>query len=213
VPAGPQAAASRICATSSRSLAAGPQRIDANDVIITPVEGPCLLDRWGGYVWTVTYRLPFAAAGGGFMIQELYQQTSSGGNLHFWECWRVRAGDQEPADRADNWDDRYRNFNPNPELMAGSSGWKRHVGVIRFYPGPLPAQFGTESPTTHFYTTQQRPDGWTGAGTRHDCYSQWDDAPGHRHFAGLVAVAGNTEWRAGAVVNDSTPRPQIGPTP
>lgn len=210
---GPSPSAGRICASSRTPVTTGPRHVDREDVLIRSVEGPCLLDGQGGYLWTVTYALPFPADADGFMIQELYMQSSqtTGGGTHFWECWRVRGGQTAPADRINSYDDRYRFLNISS--AAGTAGWKRHVGVIRFYPGALPSQFGAEDPSTHFYTTDRRPDGWTGAGTRHDCYSQWDDRRGQRHFNGLVAYDGNDEIRAGDRVTDGHPRPQIAPTP
>jgi hypothetical protein len=216
-------ASQRICATAVPSQGSGPpQRLDAHDPIISTVAGPCLEDWAGGYFWYVTYALPFAAQASGFIIQELYQQGSGGSSEHFWECWRVRSGDQSPTGRTNTpsevspagapYDDRYRHLNvPGAQLAA--QGWYRHVGQARFYPGPLPPQFGAESAGVDSYITRQRPDGWTGAGTRHDCYAEWGRRSGGARYRGLVAVAGRDESRAGDTVSDSRPRPSFAPSP
>ena len=172
----------------------GPVRIDRADVLIRTARGPILHDH-GGYEWYVTFALPFAAEADGFMIQELWQESSGGASEHFWECWRVRSGDREPAERGDGYDDRYRNLNV-PGAAQPPSGWKRHAGVIRFYPGPLPPEFGADTGVS-FYVTWARPSSWTGAGTRHDCYSEWNTTAGVNRFVGY---AGGDEVRTGSPV-------------
>ena len=180
-----------------------PRRIDRHDVLISTVRGPTLHER-GGYEWYMTFSLPFAAESEGFIIQELYQESSAAaeGGDHFWECWRVRGGSRSPADRSDDYDDRYRNLNV-PGSPQPATGWKRHTGVARFYGGPLPSEFGADDPASNFFLTRTRPSVWTGAGTRHDCYSEWNTASGRN---GLVAYAGTEELRAGTSV---TFRPRI----
>ena len=99
----------------------------------------------------------------------------------------MRSGDQSPTGPTNTpsevspagapYDDRYRHLNV-PGTQRAAQGWNRHVGQARFYPGPLPPQFGTESPSVDSYITRQRPDGWTGAGTRHDCYAEWSRRSG-----------------------------------
>jgi len=185
-----------------------PVQIDREDVLITPVSGPSLTAA-GGYDWGVTYQLPFAAEADGFMIQELHMESSSatGGGTHFWECWRVRSGSRVPVDRGfGGFDDHYV-FGNVPGAAQPSSGWKRHAGVIRFYPGPLPSQFGPDNSGQHFYHSLTQPAGWTGRGTRHDAYSQWD-ATRHPALNGFVGYAGSTEVRAGDTV---TFRPRTTP--
>ena len=214
-------ASQRICATRVPS-SGPPQQIDAQDPIVGTVAGPCLEDWAGDYFWYVTYQLPFAASADGFIIQELYQQGSGGAAEHFWECWRVRANHRSPTTRGTTpddvsparapYDDRYRHGNV-PGAQQAAQGWFRHVGQARFYPGPLPPQFGTDNPTADFYFTRQRPDGWTGAGTRHDCYAEWGRRSGGARYRGLVAFAGRDEFRAGDTVNDSRPRPSFTPGP
>ena len=212
----------RICATIVPSTSTGPPtRLDPLDPVITTVAGPCLEDWAGGYFWYVTYMLPAPAQTGGFIIQELYQQGSGGSSEHFWECWRVRANEQQPPARTNvpshastgtaAYDDRYIHGNV-PGATQAAQGWYRHVGQARFYPGPLPPQFGTEDPTIHSYITRTRPAGWTGAGTRHDCYAEWGRRSGAR-YRGLVAYGGSFEYRAGDTVNDARPRPSFRPGP
>ena len=183
----------------------GPTRIEREDPIIQTVAGPTLTDH-GFYRWLVRYQLPFPAERDGWLIQELYQDSSSGANEHFWECWQVRSGERYPADPVEEngvwYDDRYVNGrggeSPNP------SGWHRHTGVIRFYPGPPPPQFPLTGGATSSVTWTQ-PSGWTGQGVRHDAYSEW--RPG---FNGFVAYAGTTELRRGDAV---TFRPRTTPGP
>lgn len=174
----------------------GPVRIDREDVIISTASGPTL-SAAGGYDWRVTYALPFAAEADGWMIQNLYMEGSGGTpGEHFWECWKVRSGNRAPEDRGeDAYDDRYV-FGNVPGALQAASGWKRHVGVIRFYPGPLPSQFGAETPGKNFYHTHEQPSGWTGKGTRHDAYSEWDTKR-QPPLNGFVGYAGTTELRRG----------------
>lgn len=169
-----------------------PVRIDRYDVIITPVTGPGL-KPFGEYDWGVTYQLPFAADANGWMIQELYMEASgAAAGTHFWECWKVRSGNQVPEDRGSSpYDDHYV-FGNVPGAAQPAVGWKRHVGVIRFYPGALPPEFGPEIAGQNFYSAHSTPTGWTGAGTRHDAYSEWD-----RRRNGFVGYAGSTEVREG----------------
>jgi hypothetical protein len=214
-------ASDRICGTVAPSTHTGPPtRLDPLDPVIGTVAGPCLDDWFGGYSWYVTYTLPQPAPSGGFLIQELYQQGSGGSSEHFWECWRIRSGEQDPPARTNTpagvtpsglYDDRYIHGNV-PGATHATSGWYRHVGQARFYPGPLPPEFGTESPGVHSYITRTRPAGWTGAGARHDCYAEWGRRTSGR-FRGLVAFAGTTEYRAGDRVTDAQPRPSFTPGP
>ena len=207
-----------ICATAVPAPAgAPPQAIAADEPLIHNVAGPCLTHWAGGYHWYVTYQLPHAATTRGHIIQELYQQGSGGSHEHFWEYWEVGANEREPAatDRTATqphvspagvlYDDRYVH-GVVPGASQAPQGWYRHVGVARFYPGALPPQFTGAS-----RQTWTRPDGWTGVGTRHDCYAEWDRRPGHPHRSGLVAHAGTQAYRAGDVVNDTQPRPRFTP--
>jgi hypothetical protein len=173
----------------------GPTRIEREDPLIQTVGGPTLTDR-GRYRWLVRYQLPFPAERDGWLIQELYQESSSGANEHFWECWQVRRGERYPEDPVQEdgvwYDDRYVSgrggSSPDP------SGWHRHTGVIRFYPGPIPPEFPLPGGATSSVTWSQ-PSGWSGQGMRHDAYSEW--RPGSN---GFVAYAGTTEIRRGDVV-------------
>ena len=77
--------------------------------------------------------------------------------------------------------------------------------MIRFYPGPLPSEFGPED-GSHFRKADTQPTGWTGDGMRHDAYAEW--RPG---LNGFVAYAGTRELRAGDHVT-FRPRTAGGPT-
>ena len=201
-----------ICATRVPAPAgAVPQAIAADAPIIHTVAGPCLTHWAGGYHWFVRYQLPFAAPTRGNIIQELYQQGSGGANEHFWEYWPIEANQREPlpAERVDTpawvtptgvpYDDRYVH-GVVPNAPQAAAGWHRHIGVARFYPGPLPPQFtGTNR------QTRDMPTGWTGTGTRHDCYAEWDRRPGRPRRLGLVAFGGTDAYRAGDPVTGFVP--------
>jgi hypothetical protein len=162
----------------------------------------------GGYFWYVNYALPAPATQSGFIIQELYQQGSGGSSEHFWECWRVRSGDQSPTNRTNTpsdvspagapYDDRYRHLNV-PGASQAASGWYRHVGQARFYPGPLPSQFGADSPGVDSYITRQRPDGWTGPAPATTATRSGAAAPAAR------ATAGSSPSPAGGNTGRGTP--------
>jgi hypothetical protein len=199
-----------ICATAVPAPAgAPPQAIAADEPLIHTVAGPCLTHWAGGYHWFVRYQLPHPAPTRGHIIQELHQQGSGGSSEHFWEYWEVAAGAREPADRTNTpswitppglpYDDRYVHG-----IVPGSAqalqGWYRHVGVVRFYPGALPPQFTGDN-----RQTRVMPDGWTGAGARHDCYAEWDRRPGQPRRLGLLAFAGTQAYRAGDAVRAAGP--------
>jgi hypothetical protein len=183
-----------------------PRRIDREDPLIETVRGPILTDH-GTYRWLVRFHLPHPAESDGWLIQELYQEGSSGAFQHFWECWRIRRDQRDPVDQAEEagilYDDRY--VHGAGGGTPDARGWHRHVGVIRFYPGPLPASFGPDT-GANFYNRDAEPSGWTGQGTRHDAYAEW--APGRN---GFVAYAGTDELRAGDRVT-FRPRSSGGPT-
>jgi hypothetical protein len=172
----------------------GPTRIDREDPLIRTVHGPILRSH-GDYEWHVRYELPLPADNDGWLIQELYQDSNRGAGDHFWECWRLRGGEQYPEEPIQGngfvWDDLYRHgvVSPSP------TGWHRHVGVIRFYPGALAPEFGSDWGADS-YITRTQPSGWTGQGTRHDAYSEWDYRRG-RYRNGFVAYAGMRELRRG----------------
>jgi hypothetical protein len=85
------------------------------------------------------------------------------------------------------------------------------VGVIHFYPGPLPSQFGADT-GANFYLTRTQPTGWTGQGMRHDAYSEWDYRAGHTRVNGFVAYVGTRELRVGDTVT-FRPRTTAGTVP
>jgi hypothetical protein len=177
-----------------------PTRIDRDDPLIQTVRGPIFGER-GVYRWLVRFQLPFAATADGWLIQELYQDGHEGALDHFWECWRIRQGNRSPEDPTEEegvfYDDRY--VFGRGGATPDETGWHRHVGVIRFYPGPLPPQFGADS-GANSYLTRTQPSGWTDLGTRHDAYSEWDYRAGHTRVNGFVAYAGTRELRAGDTV-------------
>jgi hypothetical protein len=68
------------------------------------------------------------------------------------------------------------------------------LGVVAFYPGPLPPEFGRGTAGTHHYKTARRPASWNGHGQRHNCFSVTlnpppQSQPAHR----LVADDGMNE--------------------
>ena len=197
-----ESAWANVCAIKVPATPGPPQRLDAADPKIDTVAGPCLTHWAGGYHWFVRYRLLHPAPASGHIIQELWQVGSGGSREHFWEYWSVASGAVSPPDPTPTpaeaspagvpYDDRYVH-GVLPGGMHDRTGWYRHVGVARFYPGPLPRQFVGARRFTY-----DMPDGWVaGAGTRHDCYAQWSREPGQPRRLGLVAFAGSDEFRAG----------------
>jgi hypothetical protein len=185
-----------ICAGNVPAPVANP---DPYDPMITTVAGPCLTHWAGGYAWWVTYKLGTAAPKeGGYIVQELTMENSEGGFSHFWESWRVAPNASEPPmderptmDRPPGlrYDDRSRTLMV-PGGNHAPQGWFRHLGIVRFYPGPLDPEFvGGQAKT--------RPRRWTGAGTRHDLFAEWDRRPGRRRKLGFVAFAGPQAIRLG----------------
>jgi hypothetical protein len=199
-----------ICATQvPRPAGAPPQAVPGDHPLIHTVAGPCLTHWAGGYFWYVTYQLRHETPVSGHIIQELWQQGSGGSSEHFWEYWEVPANSREPTGRTATppeeeprrlpYDDRYRH-GVLPNRPHDRQGWYRHIGIAKFYPGPLPPEF-----TPPHRQTWVMPTGWTGTGTRHDCYAEWDRRPGHPRRLGLIAVAGTDEYRAGDAVRGVTP--------
>jgi hypothetical protein len=198
-------AVTRLLARQEAPVPTGPTRIEREDPLIHTVRGPILEDH-GFYRWLVRFQLPFAAESDGWLIQELYQDSYTGHGDHFWEAWRIRSGTREHEDPDTEegvlYDDRY--VHGRGGAAPDAAGWHRHVGVIRFYPGPLPSEF--ERTRANFGFTRTRPANWTGQGTRHDAYAEW--RPG---LNGFVAYAGTTELRRGDRVT-FRPRTSSGPT-
>jgi hypothetical protein len=173
------------------------------DPTVEGVAGPCLTHWAGGYEWFVRFHLPNGAPDDGHLIQELTMESSDGARAHFWESsWPFEKGDTEPGGRNTTssgvnrlgrpWDDRYRTL-AVPTGIHKLQGWFRHLGVVRFYAGPLPPQFKNGRADT-------KPTGWTGEGTRHDCYAEWDARDGKNPKLALVAFAGETKVVAGEPV-------------
>jgi hypothetical protein len=176
-----------------------PRRRDREDPLIETVRGPILTDH-GRYRWLVRFRLGLPAESNGWLIQELYQEGQSGAFQHFWECWRVLGGRHYPEDPSREegveYDDRY--VHGRGGAAPDPAAWHRHVGVVRFYPGPLPPEFGPDR-GANFYNNDDNPvppSGWTGQGTRHDAYAEWDYTADRRRN-GFVAYADTEELRAG----------------
>lgn len=178
-----------------------PRSLEQQDVLITTAEGPTRLDPPGSFLWTVRFSLPRPAAGNGFIIQELRMlegdPTTGSQRIaqHFWETWEVPAGARTPyVGASPDWDDRYRSLRFGASSDHGSYSYH---GIVKFYEGPLPSEFGRYEPGTHAYNTYDRPAIWNGTGTRHHIHIAWDNRPGHPHYNRLVAIAGNTIIRRG----------------
>ena len=178
----------------------GPTQIQQPN--ITSVIGP-LLNPLGDYEWRVAFSLPSPAAGDGFIIQKLTMRSENVetgavlGEEHFFETWEVRAGRTIPLARhSSGYDDSYIFGNVDP--ARGIHGRNSHTGVVAFYEGPLPPEFGPYERGTHFYNTHRSTvTGWVGIGTRHDVIAEWDDRPGHPQYNHLQAWAGSREIRRG----------------
>jgi hypothetical protein len=157
----------------------------SQDVTVTPVAAAKDLGR-GGFEWNVWFSIPMRATNDGWVIQEIDADakiTKSDGTVdreiyHFWEAWELKKGKKVTVwqDQAlDTNDDSYYT-GPRP---AGSKGKDVTYGKVRFFEGPLPADFKTNNPATvagilHSSTT--KPPFWSGTMTKHDLISEWDDS-------------------------------------
>ncbi|HYI20522.1 MAG TPA: hypothetical protein VD836_17540 [Solirubrobacteraceae bacterium] len=171
----------------------GPRVPGQQDPDILSIVGPNLLTN-GGFDWRVAFELPAPASADGWIIQQRHMNAGPGtgpGNC-IWETWKVLANRTAPEGRLSGYDDTYRNANIRPAGPGRS--WWQHLGVVAFYPGPLPPEFGPEAAGTHHYMSDTRPASWNGHGQRHNCFSVTQNPPprgqpAHR----LVADDGRNE--------------------
>lgn len=153
-------------------------------VSISTVSGPKDTGR-GGFEWKVWFTLGAAAANAGWVVQEVSVTKSSGASYHFWEAWEVEKGKKVTV-----WQDKGLDDNDDlyymPPQPAGTKGTIVGKGVVKFYEGPLPADFVQNNASTLagvLHSTTSRPSFWDGSGTAHDITSVWDDTvtpPTHR---------------------------------
>lgn len=168
----------------------GPRTSQA--VSISTVHGPKDTGR-GGFEWKVWFSLAAAAANAGWVIQEVSVTKSSGATYHFWEAWEVEKGKKVTV-----WQDKGLDDNDDlyymPPQTAGTKGSIVVKGKVKFYEGPLPADFVKNNASTLagiLHSTTSKPSFWDGSGTAHDITSVWDDTvapPTHR----VDATAGGT---------------------
>jgi hypothetical protein len=169
----------------------GGQDVTVNTIVLELGE-----HRW--YMWGVDLVLPTPAAANGFIIQQVWSQvidleTQSiiGTEAPYWEAWEVEAESTVPINHgADVYLDRF-TLNPGGNPIAYGRTVKE--GIVKFYPGPLPPEFGPYQPGQHFYMDfDSRPSGWDGTGTRRRIVAVWDERPGHPPVNRLQAFNGIT---------------------
>jgi hypothetical protein len=169
---------------------------------ITTSDGPTIDPRWAGnFSWSVRFRLPVAATNEGFIIQKcrtrLFDRSRRGGPLHdinLWEAWRIAQDMTTPMRLVGgHGDDQYE--------VQGTSfpehGESRIDGIVCFYEGPLPPEFGMDNGADYFPQISNQPTGWTGRGTPHSVTFTWDRRTGRPPSDCLVANAGGNITQVG----------------
>ena len=153
-------------------------------VTVTPV-GPAQDLGRGGFEWNVWFSIPAAAGSDGWVIQEVKADarfTKKDGTkvhepYHFWEAWQLKKGKTTTIyqdEGLDTNDDSYY----TPARAAGSKGYDKTYGKVKFYEGPLPSDFKTNNPATVagiLYSSTSAPWYWDGSGVSHDLICTWDD--------------------------------------
>lgn len=154
-------------------------------VSVSPVAAATDLGR-GGFQWDVWFSIPTAAGADGWVIQEVTADakfteksgTKKSEQYHFWEAWELKKGKTTTIyqDLAlDTNDDSYY----TPARAAGSKGYDKTYGKVKFYEGPLPSDFKTNNPKTVagiLNSSTSSPWYWDGSGTDHNLFCTWDDA-------------------------------------
>lgn len=171
-------------------------------VDITTVAGPKDLGS-GGFRWSVWFGIGAPAGAAGWVVQEINATLDGPGastkSFHFWEAWEVEAGKKVTV-----WQDKGLDSNDDEYYVAPATtkkkGTNKVVGAVKFYEGPLPADFKKNNPSTlagilHSTTTQ--PGFWDGSGTAHNITATWDDTG--------AAKVSNVEAQAGATRLKGTP--------
>lgn len=157
----------------------------SQSVTVTPI-GPVTDLGRGGFSWDVWFSIPTAAGQDGWVIQEVTADakfTEKGGKAkreqyHFWEAWQLKKGKTTTIyqdEGLDTNDDRYY----TPARAAGSKGYDKTYGKVKFYEGPLPSDFKTNNPKTVagiLYSSSSSPSYWDGSGASHDLICTWDDS-------------------------------------
>lgn len=161
------------------------QKRASQTVTVTPV-GPANDLGRGGFEWNVWFSIPAAAGKDGWVIQEVTADakfTEKDGSkkseqYHFWEAWELKQGKTTTIYQdqgLDTNDDSYY----TPARAAGSKGYDKTWGKVKFYEGPLPSDFKTNNPKTVagiLNSSTSSPWYWDGSGTDHNLMVTWDDS-------------------------------------
>jgi len=150
---------------------------------IANVDGPKDLGC-GGFAWKVWFDLDKPAEADGWMIQEITDvreiKDDKGDivdreTVHFWEAWEVKKGKTGTVWQDQNLDDNDDAYNESSHPKT--KGTIVTTGTVKFFEGPLPADFKTNNPDTMagiLHSTTKKPDCWDGTGTTHNISSTWD---------------------------------------
>src|SRR5271166_1042333 len=149
------------------AVVAGKARI-SQTVAISTVDGPNDLG-YGGCSWKVWYSMASASGAAGWVGKKVtvWQDKGLDDNDDLYYC--------APAAKK-------------------TKGENKLLGVVKFYEGPLPADFKTNNPSTIagiLHSTTTKPPFWDGTGTTHNITATWDDtgsAPTPSVTVGVVAL-------------------------
>src|SRR5208337_1426680 len=179
------------------AVVAGKARI-SQTVAISTVDGPNDLG-YGGCSWKVWYSMASASGAAGWVIQEVTASFSTSGatmrsnSYHYWEAWEVEKGKKVTVLLDKGLDDNDDLYYCAPAAKK-TKGENKLLGVVKFYEGPLPADFKTNNPSTIagiLHSTTTKPPFWDGTGTTHNITATWDDtgsAPTPSVTVGVVAL-------------------------
>jgi hypothetical protein len=153
-------------------------------VTVSPIAAPEDLGR-GGFRWKVWFSIGAPAGADGWVIQEIDATatwTKADGTVvktpyHFWEAWQLKKDKKTTIYQDEGLDDNDDMYY-TPSRPAGSKGTDITIGKVRFFEGALPPDFKQNNPKTVagiLYSSDQKPDFWSGAMADHNLTCTWDD--------------------------------------
>ncbi|MGD1845492.1 MAG: T9SS type A sorting domain-containing protein [Salibacteraceae bacterium] len=159
--------------------------VNGNPISIHNVKGP-ENKRCGGYLWRVNFSLESSSAAGGWIVQELkgaFKIDNCDGtnkettNYHFWEAWRIAAGDSIDTLRKAGtftYDDQY-----SEPSHPNTKGTIKVTGKVKFFEGVnLPPTMMPNNPNTiagGLPSDTAKPSFWNETGAKdHNLCVNWD---------------------------------------
>lgn len=163
----------------------------SQDILIIDTSPP-KLGSCGQASWQVQFALPTPAPQDGWIIQEINFIAFTAGNnapddqQQYWEAWPVSQG--QTTTGASGPDDQF--FIPgDPNSSTGGSQWM--LGLVKFYPGPLPPEFGSYNQGDPQPMTYTRPSIWNDTGTVHILVTAWECRPGQTPYNQMLSQGGS----------------------